>query len=74
MKTADLQDIVIMQDTTTLAFEKLSEAFDRDNLLEFMHPFFLWRDPGICTKDMVANIATILMDENFSDTYLKYAN
>ena len=28
MKPADLQDIVIMQDTTTLAFEKLLESFN----------------------------------------------
>ena len=26
------------------------------------------------TKDMVANVATILMDETYSNTYLKYTN
>jgi len=30
--------------------------------------------PDDCTKDMVANVATILMDETFSETYLKYTN
>ena len=74
MKPADLQDIVIMQDTTTLAFGKLSESFDRENLLGYIHSFFMWQDPAICTKDMVANVATILMDETFSETYLKYTN
>jgi len=74
MKPADLQDIVIMQDTTTLAFQKLSEAFDRENLLGYIHSFFMWQDPVICTKDMVANVATILTDETFSITYLKYTN
>ena len=74
MKPADLQDIVIMQDTTQLAFDKLSESFDRENLLEYIHSFFMWQDPVICTKDMVANVATILTDETFSITYLKYTN
>ena len=59
MKPADLQDIVIIQDTTTLGFQKLSESFDRENLLEFMHPFFMWQDPGICTKDLVADMAFV---------------
>jgi hypothetical protein len=41
-------------------------------LLKLFHELLL--PPEDCTKDMVANIATILMDENFPDVYLKYAN
>jgi len=77
MKPADLQDIVIMQDTTTLAFEGMSEALvmmQDTTTRRGIHPFFMWQDPAICTKDMVANIATILMDETYSITYLKYTN
>ncbi len=77
MKPADLQDIVIMQDTTTLAFDTYKTCLDRENLLEFMHPFFMWQDPGICTKDLSTNMATIfynVMDDKLSDIYLKFAN
>ena len=47
---------------------KLTERY----LLRLFHELLLCSK--ICTRDMNANVATILMDKNLSDVYLKYEN
>ena len=72
MKKTDLQDIVIMQDTTQLAFDTLSECMDKTEFLILMfHVGMKWQNIGDCTKDMVADIATILQNDL---TFYKYTN
>ena len=45
------------------------------SLGEKLSPIFLdWYDPKESTKNICADIATILMDETFSNSYLKYTN
>ena len=63
-------DIIIANETKHVAH--MVENNREYYLLKLFHEMLLC--PKICTKDMVSNIATILMDENLSDTYLKYAN
>ena len=78
MKPADLQDIVIMQDTTTLAFKTFVETLGGEG--SAMAVSFSWMNIKDCTKDMTADIATVVvmlklkMDETYSITYLKYTN
>ena len=66
-------DLLICNETRFVANRCLDESkLTERYLLKLFHELLLC--PIECTKDMVANVATILMDENFSDTYLKYAN
>jgi hypothetical protein len=75
MKTDDLTDYVVFQDNTQLAFDTLSEQMDRKEFLILMfHVGMKWRNVNDCTEDMVANVATILMSEYFTQSYLKYMN
>jgi hypothetical protein len=75
MKTDDLTDYVVFQDNTQLAFDTLSEQMDRKECLILMfHVGMKWRNVNDCTEDMVANVATILMSEYFTQSYLKYMN
>ncbi len=74
MKANDLLDYKIMMVTTGAAFNFYSTLLDKEFVGKNYHKYLEWVGIEASTKDMVANIATILMDENFSDTYLKYAN
>ena len=75
MKTFDISDYVVVQDSTQLAFDTLSEQMDCNEFLILMfHTGMKWRNTKDCTEDMVANIATILMSESFNQSYLKYMN
>lgn len=75
MKTADLQDEVIIQDTTQLAFDAVSEWMNKGEFLILMFQVGMrWYCPRKSTEDMAANVATILMSESFNQSYLKYMN
>lgn len=75
MKTSDLTDYVIFQDNTQLAFDTLAEQMDKKEFLILMfHVGMRWYCPKKSTRDMVANVATILMSESFTQSYLKYMN
>ena len=72
MKTSDLYDYVIFQDNTQLAFGTLAEEMDRKEFLILMfHVAMKWQNTRDCTKDMVADIATILQNDL---TFYKYTN
>jgi len=67
------QELLIQNETRFVANKCLDESkLTERYLLKLFHELLLC--PEDCTKDMVSNVATILMDENFSNTYLKYAN
>lgn len=75
MKTEDLYDYVVAQDNTQLAFDTLLEQMDKTEFLILMfHVGMKWYCPRKSTLDMVANVATILMSESFTQSYLKYMN
>jgi len=68
------KDLTILRNETIFVVNKcLDECkYTERYLLPLFHELLL--PPDDCTKDMVANVATILMDETFSETYLKYTN
>lgn len=75
MKAQDLYDYKIMLVTSDIAFLSWVEYKDAvEHVGEAYHDWHNWANIEDSTKDMVANIATILMDENFFHTYFKYAN
>lgn len=74
MKANDLLDYKIMMVTTGAAFNFYSTLLDKEFVGKNYHKYLEWSNITDSTKDMVSNVATLLMDENFSDTYLKYAN
>ena len=75
-------ELIIANETRFVANKCLDECkLTERYLLKLFHELLLC--PKDCTENMVTNIAiklgktvanNILMDENFSDTYLKYAN
>jgi hypothetical protein len=66
-------ELLIQNETRFVAYKCHDECRNTERyLLKLFHQLLL--PPKECTEDMVANVATILMDENFSDTYLKYTN
>ena len=74
MKINDLLDYKIMLVTTGAAFNFYSTLLDKEFVGINYHKYLKWADIEASTEDMISNIATILMDENFYHTYLKYAN
>jgi hypothetical protein len=74
MKAEDLYDYVVYQDNTQLAFDTYSELEKTEFLILMFHVGMRWYCPKESTIDMVANVATILMSESFTQSYLKYMN
>ena len=77
MKNADLEDNVIMQDTTQLAFYTVAAQINGwpEHVTEFIHAYLDWTNPEDCAKDMISNVATILYSfEHPSESYYKYTN
>ena len=84
MKANDLLDYKIMIVTSGAAFKIYYKLNDKEFVGKNYHKYLEWVGIEASTKDMVANIATILywgcdsfsdyQDKNFSHAYLKYAN
>ena len=71
MKNTDLQDIVIMQDTTQLAFNALKDSMDTvEYHWSIWLPYFNWDDPEITTLSISINVCIVL--RKLSKTNIKY--
>ena len=73
MKKADLEDMVIMQDTTQLAFDAFKEYSEGDFIPKFICPFLNFSDPVTGTLSICINVC-LGFKQKKELTYLKYVN
>ena len=73
MKKADLEDMVIMQDTTQLAFDTFKEYSGGDFIPKFICPFIYFSAPALGTLSICINVC-LGFKQKKELAYLKYVN